>query len=256
MPAAEFAGAFARVLADPAVNMAYGRLNVDRGSFFEDALLISYRPSADQAVLAPAAGSGWVSKVSRHIFRGQLGNEHIKGLRWGIETRIGPRIAAVATRNSLINEPVVTLDDGDPARTDILHEYFVAPERFGDFLGVCRAVIPESYQELLNVTLRYVDADPTAMLAYARVPRIAAVMLFSQEMTVRGEADMARMTRALIEGVLAVGGSYYLPYRLHATPDQFARAYPEAGAFAALKRRIDPGLRLRSALWDNYLEAL
>ena len=36
-----------------------------RASFFEDALLISYRPSADQAEVPAAAGSGVVSKVSR-----------------------------------------------------------------------------------------------------------------------------------------------------------------------------------------------
>ncbi len=58
------------------------------------------------------------------------------------------------------------------------------------------------------------------MLAYATVPRIAAVMLFSQEMSVRAEEDMARMTRALIDRVTEIGGSYYLPYRPHPTLDQ------------------------------------
>ena len=117
-------------------------------------------------------------------------------------------------------------------------------------------MIPQSYQELLNVTLRYVAADPDAMLSYAPVPRIAAVMLFSQEMTARAEADMARMTQSLIDRVLDIGGSYYLPYRLHATGTQFARAYPGATAFAAQKRALDPRLILRNALWDKYLEAL
>jgi FAD/FMN-containing dehydrogenase len=88
------------------------------------------------------------------------------------------------------------------------------------------------------------------------VPRIAAVMLFSQEMTTRAEADMARMTQGLIDAVLGIGGSYYLPYRLHATDAQFQRAYPRAAEFAAFKRQVDPGLIFRNALWDRYLEAL
>ena len=75
-------------------------------------------------------------------------------------------------------------------------------------------------------------------------------------MTTRGEADMARMTRALIDAVLDIGGSYYLPYRLHATRAQFERAYPKAAEFAAKKREIDPDLRFRTALWDRYLGAL
>lgn len=256
MPAADFAPAFLAAVTDPAVSMAYGRLNVDRERFFQDGLLVSYRAAADQADLPAASGSGLVSKVSRSIFRAQLGNERVKRWRWGVETDIGPAIANDATRNSLFNEPVITLDDRDPRRTDILHEYFVAPDGFAAFARACAGVIPASYQELLNVTLRYVAADSTAMLTYAPVPRIAAVLLFSQEMTARAEVDMARMTRDLITSVLALGGSYYLPYRPHATLAQFAGAYPAAAAFAAAKRRLDPQLVLRNGLWDTFLEKI
>jgi hypothetical protein len=122
-----------------------------------------------------------------------------------------------------MNEPVVTLDDHDPFRTDILHEYFVAPARFAEFVKACQAVIPASYQQLLNITLRYVNTDHDSVLAYATEPRIAAVMLFSQEKTVRGEDDMARMTQALIDRVLDIGGTYYLPYRPHASLAQLSR---------------------------------
>ena len=86
-------------------------------------------------------------------------------------------------------------------------------------------MIPSSYQELLNITLRFVDTDKDSVLNYATEPRIASVMLFCQEKSVRGEADMARMTAELIERTLAIGGTYYLPYRPHATLDQFKRGY-------------------------------
>jgi hypothetical protein len=81
-------------------------------------------------------------------------------------------------------------------------------------------------------------------------------MLFSQEKTARGEADMARMTRALIDGVLDVGGSYYLPYRPHASLDQLSRGYPRAHQFAATKRMVDRDLLFRNQLWDGYLAKL
>lgn len=257
MPAEEFAAAFTAALRDPTVNMAYGRLNVDRAHFFEEALLITYRPADVQDEIAPASGSGLVSHLARHLYRAQLGNEPMKRLRWFTETTLGPRVAGgVATRNSLINEPVATLDDRDSARTDILHEYFVAPERFGDFLTACREIIPVAYQEFLNVTLRFVDRDAESWLSYATTPRIAAVMSFSQEMSARAEADMARMTRALIDAITAIGGSYYLPYRPHATPAQMAAAYARAPDFARAKRALDPDLLFRNALWDGYLEVL
>ena len=148
------------------------------------------------------------------------------------------------------------MDDGDPTRTDILHEYFISPDRFAEFIQACQDVIPSSYQQLLNITLRYVDTDKESILAYATEPRIAAVMLFSQEMSVRGEADMARMTSALIQRTLDIGGTYYLPYRLHATNQQFADGYKRAPEFVMKKREIDPDIVFKNAMWDQYMQNL
>ncbi|MCU0828479.1 MAG: FAD-binding oxidoreductase [Tabrizicola sp.] len=251
MPATDFAAAF-QAIADGSVPMAYGRLNIDREGFFDDAMLVTYRPI--EGDIPPATGSGFLSKASRAIFRAQPGNEWVKRRRWGIETGIGAALAGATSRSSLMNEPVITLDDRDPTRTDILHEYFVSPDRFNDFLTAAREIIPGSYQELLNITLRWVERDPDAILSYAPDgPRIASVLLFSQEMTARAEADMARMTAEMIEAVLAIGGSYYLPYRPHATVDQFRSCYARSAEFVALKRQVDPGLRFRNALWDKYM---
>jgi FAD/FMN-containing dehydrogenase len=257
LPAESFATAFRDAIADPDVSMAYGRLNVGRATFFQEALLVTYRDSEDQDDLPAAAGSGWMAHVASRIYRAQLGREPMKRFRWWNETTLGPAIGGGAvTRNSLINEPVATLDDRTPERTDILHEYFIGFDRFPEFLAACREVIPASYQEFLNVTLRYVAQDDESLLSYATEPRIAAVMSFSQELTQRAEADMARMTRALIDRITALGGSYYLPYRPHARPEQLAAAYPRASEFSAAKRQLDPGLVLRNNLWDSYLRTL
>ncbi len=243
--------------ADRTIEMAYGRLDVAIDSFFERGLLITYRPTEDQSDIPPASGSGLVSHLAAGVFRRQVGSDRVKHFRWTLESAISPALTSgISTRNSLMNEPVVTLDDGDPGRTDILHEYFVAPERFAEFVQICRDVIPSSYQELLNITLRFVDTDRDSVLAYATVPRIAAVMLFSQEMSVRGEEDMARMTRALVDRVTEIGGSYYLPYRPHPTLGQLRAAYPRAEEFAAAKRRLDPGLLFQNGLWTNYISKI
>lgn len=257
MASRDFAPAFVQACEAGDVSMAYGRLNVDRESFFEDALMIVYRDAPDQSDLPPASSSGFMSRAAARVFRAQLMNEPMKDLRWWFEASLGPRIGAGAvTRNSLLNEPVVTLDDGDPTRTDILHEYFVSPDRFPEFVTACQDVIPASYQEMMNITLRYVRADTESVLSYAPQARIACVMLFSQEMTERAEADHARMTRALIDRVLDLGGTYYLPYRPHPTRAQLRRAYPRVDDFVAAKRRIDPDLVFRNGFWDTYLGGL
>jgi FAD/FMN-containing dehydrogenase len=59
-------------------------------------------------------------------------------------------------------------------------------------------------------------------------------------------------TRQSIAAALALGGSYYLPYQLHATRAQFAQAYPAAPAFFALKAKLDPQGKFRNRLWDTY----
>lgn len=120
------------------------------------------------------------------------------------------------------------------------------------FLAACRREIPGAGPDLLNITLRYVAADDASVLRYAPDARIAAVMFFAQSMTPDGEAGMRRLTERLIDAALAAGGSFYLPYRLHARPDQLRRAYPQAEAFAAAKRRLDPHLLFRNQMWDRY----
>ncbi len=257
MPARDFAPFFVGAIEAGDVNMAYGRLNVDRETFFEDALMITYREEGDQLALPAASTSGAMSQAAARVFRAQLMNETAKDVRWWFESSLGPRIGAgEVTRNSLLNEPVVTLDDGDPTRTDILHEYFVPPARFADFVDACQEVIPSSYQEMLNITLRYVAPDRESVLSYAPGPRIACVMLFSQEMTVRAEADHRRMTEELIERTLDLGGTYYLPYRPHARVDQLRRGYPRVEEFVAAKRELDPDGLFRNMFWDTYLEGL
>lgn len=137
LAAAQFGPRFVSVANNPQTRMAYGRLDVRPHEFLDEALIVSYRPSEDQSELPTAAGSGFLSRASRWIFRGQLGSDWVKGVRWRMESSLAPRLYGQSTRNSLLNEPVITLDDRDPTRTDILHEYFIAPERFADSGSRC-----------------------------------------------------------------------------------------------------------------------
>ena len=254
MPAEEFAKAFLAAVNDPKILMAYGRLEVARASFFREANLTTYRAVDPQPTPLPAATHGnALNWISSDLYREQIGDEEAKALRWFMETRVLPEATSgLATRNSLMNEPVSNLANPFVRRTDILHEYFVAPDRFVEFLAACRALIPPAQAEFINVTLRYIAADTTSVLAHSPVPRISAVMSFSQEISTEGEIDMLQLTERLIERVVSIGGAFYLPYRLHARRDQVRRAYPKAEAFVAKKREMDPGLLFRNAMWGVY----
>ncbi|MBA2364280.1 MAG: hypothetical protein H0V86_12205 [Chloroflexia bacterium] len=59
-------------------------------------------------------------------------------------------------------------------------------------------------------------------------------------------------TRPHKAAALQEGGTYYLPYRLHASPEQFARAYPQGREFFARKRAYDPDELFQNEFYRTY----
>jgi FAD/FMN-containing dehydrogenase len=114
------------------------------------------------------------------------------------------------------------------------------------------ADLPAHQADLLNVTIRSVEEDTDTFLRYADQPVFAFVMLFNQQRSAAGEDDMRALTQELIDASLEAGGRYYLPYRLHATPEQFAAAYPQGAEFFALKRKYDPGELFQNEFYRTY----
>jgi FAD/FMN-containing dehydrogenase len=121
-----------------------------------------------------------------------------------------------------------------------------------EFLQAARTLIGAGGVELLNVTVRDVHRDTRSVLAYARQDVFGLVMNFRQERTAAADGRMRELTRALIDAADRVDGTFYLPYRLHATAAQLRRAYPAWTAVMAAKARLDPRLVFRNALFDTY----
>lgn len=252
--AGELARAFERqVAAEPASQMAFGRLRVTEVGFLDDALLTVYSRTDRSEPLPPLTESA-LDPLRRVIFRGSVGTDYGKRLRWNLESALGESIGErFVSRNQLLQSDVAVYANRSDRSTDILHEYFVPPEQLSAFLVLAREIIPRHEPDLLNVTLRDVRADEDTMLRYADRDLIAVVMFFNHARTAAADANMQAMTRELIEASLDVGGRYYLPYRLHATQEQFEAAYPQAQAFAALKRLHDPDGLFTNHFYLKYL---
>jgi FAD/FMN-containing dehydrogenase len=122
------------------------------------------------------------------------------------------------------------------------------------FVAEMRRTISQHRPNLLNVTVRAVDEDTDTFLRYADKPMMAFVMLFVQERTNGGESRMQALTQELIDSAIKHEGRYYLPYRLHATREQFYRAYPQAREFFALKRKYDPAELFQNEFFTTYAE--
>jgi FAD/FMN-containing dehydrogenase len=230
--------------------MVYGRLNVTPDQMFREVIINAF--FEEEGPPPPLTDRKYVS-LRRAIFRGSVGSDYGKDLRWSAETRLQPLLAGkVFSRNQLLNEGVELFQNRSAESTDILHEYFVPGDRVAIFVERMRQVILDHDADLLNVTVRDVQEDRDTFLRYADQPMFAFVMLFNQPKTESGESRMQTTTRQLIDAALAVGGRYYLPYRLHATARQFHQAYPQAMKFFELKLKYDPDELFQNKFYRKY----
>ena len=244
---------FIEHLKKPSVKMGYARLCVRNDQMFAQAIvnMLEVAPAPDGAL--PQLDAPGLQELKRAVFRGSVGSDYGKELRWTMEKTFGEFIGGEHfSRNQLLNESVEIYADRSRETTDILHEYFVPHDALNAFLARARDIVGSHSVDLLNVTVRDVRADQDTLLRYATKEVLALVMLFSQARTEDGEASMAEFTRALVDAALDVGGTYYLPYRLHPTVEQFRRAYPQHAEFFAAKRRHDPEELFQNGFYARY----
>ncbi|MDO8332222.1 MAG: FAD-binding oxidoreductase [Fluviicoccus sp.] len=136
--------------------------------------------------------------------------------------------------------------------TYVLQEYFVPAVNLTPFVDDLRTVLRRHHVNVINISIRHARRDPGTLLAWARQDVFAFVLYYKQGTSEEDRKMVGAWTRELIDRVIAQNGSYYLPYQLHATVDQFHAAYPDADRYFALKRQLDPTGKFRNKLWEAY----
>jgi FAD/FMN-containing dehydrogenase len=136
--------------------------------------------------------------------------------------------------------------------TYALQEYFVPVARFEAFVARMALILRDADANVLNVAIRHTRADPLTLLSWAREDVYSFVLYHAQGVNRSAKAKVGAWTRKLVDAALAEGGSFYLPYQIHATRAQFLAAYPRAPEFFALKARVDPDYKFRNRLWEAY----
>lgn len=71
----------------------------------------------------------------------------------------------------------------DLEATEVLHEYFVPMNRLGEFVEQIRPILFRRKPDLLNITVRSVQADADMAMRFAREDVFGLVMLFHQHRT-------------------------------------------------------------------------
>lgn len=139
-----------------------------------------------------------------------------------------------------------------PGYSYVLQEYFVPEAELESFIARMKLVLEKHKVKVANISIRHAKADPGTLLAWSRGETFALVLYYRQGTSGEQRAEVAAWTRELIDAALASRGTYYLPYQIHASREQFLAAYPRANEFFALKKRVDPTYKFRNKLWDAY----
>jgi FAD/FMN-containing dehydrogenase len=141
------------------------------------------------------------------------------------------------------------------ASTYVLQEYFVPADKLEPFVVKMAEILNRRRVNTINVSIRHAKQDPGTLLAWAKSEVFAFVLYYKQGTAEADRKAVGVWTRELIDAATGFGGAYYLPYQILATETQFRAAYPNADAFFALKRRLDPTGKFRNRLWDAYHES-
>ena len=240
------------VTADTNVGMAYGRININPENSMNEAIISTYLIGYRYFPRQPLP-DGKFATLRRTVFRGSAGSAYAKNLRWKSE-KIATSLlnGKIISRNQLMNEGVEVFQNTDTGYTDILNEYFIPANSVSTFIESLKKIIPAYHVDLLNITVRNVKTDTLTFLRYAKEEVFGFVMLFNQPRDSSGETNMRLLTQRLIDTVIALHGTYYLPYRLHATKEQMYEAYPQSNQFFILKKKYDPEEIFQNRFYEAY----
>jgi len=170
-------------------------------------------------------------------------------------TEVARRIRpVVAWRNREASLDVAALEpQSRRVTTYVLDEFFVPPRHFEPFVREMGRILRRHNVAAVNVSIRHSPADTLALLPWAREEVFSFVLFYKQGVDPAAQQAVGVWTRELIDAALRHEGRYYLPYQLHATREQFERAYPEVAELRQLKSRVDPQGRFSNSLWQKYL---
>jgi FAD/FMN-containing dehydrogenase len=195
---------------------------------------------------APGGLSRWLLALVAETGAGKAFRQHIYD-------PLTVNRTVVNWRNYDAADDVVSLEPKSRAKTTyVLQEYFVPPRNFDKFTAVMARVLNEHGVDVVNISIRHAQADRETYLSWAP-EEVFAFVLYYRQGTSAEEKDKVRVwTRALIDAAIESGGRHYLPYQIMADRSQFAREYPRAQEYFALKKRLDPDYKFRNQLWAAY----
>jgi len=136
--------------------------------------------------------------------------------------------------------------------TMTLQEYFIPIKNAQAFAKKLRSILKKNWVNVLNVSIRYVKADPTSIMSYAQEDSFSFVLYLNIFNLKKSIDRSCRWTQKIIAAALKNNGSYYLPYLMCATKEQFNKAYPQFKKLLEIKKIYDPTNKFQNMLFKKY----
>jgi len=141
-------------------------------------------------------------------------------------------------------------------KTLAMREYFIPVDKFEIFVLKMRDVFMRHKVPILSVTIRFSRKDAESLLAWAKTDVFSLIVIYQQG---KDEASLERVrswSAELVRAAIESGGSYYLPFQIQHSVEQFRQAYPRWAEFMQLKQLADPQHRFTNMLWEKNFPEL
>ena len=248
------------------LGLMYARLSVSPTSYLtETAVHMFEKVEYNQSIRGlTVSDSTWFKRLVINFSKtGSFG----RLIRWTIEKHVGPKMHSCLSRNQAMSPNEVCIVSRNQEMydsmgylknklhdTDILQEYFVPKEKMTDFVDGLRKIVKINRANLLNVTIRIVHKDTITALPYAKDDRFAFVLYFNQKLNEKESRILQKTTTDLIDLVVNLEGTFYLPYQLYYSQGQLRKAYPEVDSFFMTKKKFDPIELFVNKWYEKYIK--
>jgi hypothetical protein len=226
--------------------------------------LYSFSPIGERVSSTLPAQARELSKLSRLLYKWVFPTKSGQKLQGKFSSSDVPRNVS---RNELLYESAITVSQLynpliDRQQTHILQEFFIPVTNFEAWMKFLITFIPtvapgawSKLLTLLNITLRFVQADRESLLSYAKED-VYAFVFYYRVAKLGGDAALQIINQTLLEKTIELGGSFYLPYRQHYSRKEIEHCYPNFKKFIQLKKRVDPEGLFTNNWWRRYTSSV
>ena len=140
-------------------------------------------------------------------------------------------------------------------KTLAMREYFIPVDKFEIFVLKMRDIFMRHKVPILSVTIRFSRKDAESLLSWAKTDVFSIIVIYQQGKDEGSIEKVKAWSGELVRAAIESGGSYYLPFQIQHSVEQFRQAYPRWAEFMQLKKLADPDNRFTNLLWaQNFPE--